>query len=256
MPEGYSQQQTQDQNSGFAIPKLCWATKTDVLGQGTAASTVKVLLASTCAQPRAARPRHCSSCLAQESQSWKQMKHQVLLQQPGKAVPPTVTAALGCGDRADGSHEGSPSSSPLHISSVPLFIRRGPWQASPRLARPHARDSLDIGRCLPCAEMDGAERCSQDTHGQPCLDGFKPLHHDLTWEGAGSHQWAGQPSRWPARAVRSCNAGCTFCPFPRMLQTDATDTSPLPPWQDSGMLPKSGSGLIPCQDEPRCAPPT
>lgn len=38
---------------------------------------------------------------------------------------------------------------------------------------------------LPCAEPDRAERCSQDTHGQPRLDGFEPLHHHLTWQGAG-----------------------------------------------------------------------
>lgn len=218
MPAGYSQQQTQDKNSGFTIPKLCWATKTDVLGQGTAASMVKVLLASTCAQPRAARPGHCSSCLAQESQSWEQMKHQVLLQRPGKVVPPTVTASLGCGDRADGSHQGSPPT-PCCKLVVPLFIPRGPWQASPRLARPHGRDSLLIGRCLPCTEMDGAERCSQDTHGQPRLDGFKPLHHDLTWEGAGSREWAGQPGRWPPRAMQG---RLHLLP----LSEDATDASP------------------------------
>ena len=47
--EGYSQQQTQDQNSGSAIPKLCWATKPDVLGQGMAISVARVLLApNTC----------------------------------------------------------------------------------------------------------------------------------------------------------------------------------------------------------------
>lgn len=55
--EGYSWQQTQDQTSGSAIPKLCWATKTDVLGQGTATSVVRVPLA-------------LNMCPAKCSQAW------------------------------------------------------------------------------------------------------------------------------------------------------------------------------------------
>lgn len=104
--------------------------------------------------------------------------------------------------------------SPLQTSSVPsLSPGDTGWAYSGQT------------RHLPCAEPDGAKRCSQDTHGQPRLDGFEPLHHHLTWEGAGACEQVEHPEQGPARAVWLLSTGCTPA---------------LPKDGCLGMLPKSG----------------
>lgn len=60
----------------------------------------------------------------------------------------------------------------LHPSANPGSELRLTWT----LIRQH--------HCLPCVETNGAKRCSQHTHGQPRLDGFKPFHHHFTWQEA------------------------------------------------------------------------
>lgn len=84
------------------------------------------------------------------------------------------------GDRTAGSHKASLTDSLLQISSVPSSSPEDPGKHHPGWRVPRAETPF-IGQCqcLPCAETDGAECCSQDTHGQPRLDGFEPLHHDL-----------------------------------------------------------------------------
>lgn len=216
MPEGYSQQQTQDKNSGFTIPKLCWATKTDVLGQGTAASMVKVLLASTCAQPRAARPGHCSSCLAQKSQSWEQMKHQVLLQRPGKVVPPTVTASLGCGDRADGSHQGSPPTPCCKLAVFPSSSPEDPGKHHPGWHVPTAETPSSSAGAYRALRWMGPNAAPRTHMGSPVWTASN--HFTTTSPGREQGAVSEQDSQVDGHPGL-CKAGCTFCPFLRMLQT-------------------------------------
>lgn len=169
-------------------------------------------------------------------------------------MPPAVTASLGRGDRAAGSHEGSLTDSPLQTSSVPSSSpedtgKHHPGWRVPRAEAPSSSAGAGAYRALRRTGPNAAPR----THmGSPVWTASNHFTTTSPGREQGGHERAGCPGQGPARAARSRNAGCTICPFLRM----ATHPSPPHPWQDSGMLPKAGCGLILCQDEPRRALPT
>lgn len=177
------------------------------------------------------------------------MKHQVLLQRPGKVRPPTVTTSLGCKEK---SSRFTLTDSPLQTSSVPSLSPEDTGKHHPGWSIPQAETLSSSARAYRALRWMGPKAAPRTHMGSPVWTASNHFTTTSPGREQKDHERAGCPGRGPASAVQSHNAGCTICPFPRM----AMHLSPPPPWQDLGMLPKSGHGLILCQNEPHCAPPT